>query len=252
MNTYPNPQPPIFSKPQIPRPQEFIASKPSKYSQVKKKIIVFLDRESKKINKDNVIYYFSGFTTLVVFLIFVTPVLWGLLTKKNVEPVRANTTIVTTKKIVNSTPTTFKQIELAKEDIESLKITTRDQTIKAFQDTLTNNDINLIKGYIMESPTIFITQADCCGVTTRTFVKTTISSVNPEKKPWNFDQGLPNYREIKAKDGQFNDNYFGLSESGGIVGIKLDKDNHITNVNVIYDYQAYLDSFQADTESLSD
>jgi hypothetical protein len=252
MNTYPNPQPPIYQRPQAPRPQEFVVPKPSQYSQIKKRITVFLDRELKKINKDNVIYYFAGFTTLIVFVIFVTPVLWGLLTRKKVEPVRANTSIVATKKVVNSTPTTFKQIELAKEDLETLKTTTRDQTIKAFQDTLSKNDINLIKGYIIEAPTIFITQADCCGVTTRTFVKTTMSSINPEKKPWNFDQALSNYPQIKAKDGQFNDNYFGLSEGGSIVGMKLDKDNHITNINVVYDYQAYLDSFQADTESLSD
>jgi hypothetical protein len=252
MNSYPNQQSPSKQPPHIQRTQEFVLPKPSYYSQVKKKLTIFIGHEIKKINKDNVIYYFAGFTTLVVFIIFVTPVLWRLLTKRNIEPVKATTTIATTKKTINSTPTTFKQIELVKEDVETLKITTRDQTIKAFQETLTKNDINLIKGYVVEAPTIFITQADCCGVTTRTFVKTTMSSINPEKKPWNFDQGLPNYSQIKTKDGQFNDNYFGLSEAGSIVGIKLDKDNHITNVNVVYDYQAYLDSFQEDTESLSD
>jgi hypothetical protein len=252
MNTYPTPKPHIQTRQQVQNPQQFVAQKPSKYTQIKKRILVFLDSELKKINKDNVIYYFAGFTTLVIFIIFVTPVLWGLLTRKAVEPIKANSTITTTKKIVNSTPTTFKQIELAKTDSESLKTSTREETIKALQDTLVKNDISLIKGYIVEKPTIFITQADCCGETTRTFVKTTMSSVNPERKPWNFDQGLTNYAQIKAKDGRFNENYFGLSESGSILGIKLDKNNHITDINVVYDYQAYLDSFQADTESLSD
>jgi hypothetical protein len=252
MNSYPNLPPLTQKQSQVSLRQEFVVPKPSQYSQIKKKVLSLLDRELKKINKNNVIYYFAGFTTFVVFVIFVTPVLWGILTKRKIEPVKASTTITTTKKIANTNATAFKQIELAKEDVETLKTTTLEETIKAFQDTLVKNDINLIKGYIVEAPTIFITQADCCGVTTRTFVKTTMSSINPEKKPWNFDQGLQNYPQIKAKDGQFNDNYFGLSESGSIVGIKLDKDNHIINVNVIYDYQAYLDSFQADTESLSD
>jgi hypothetical protein len=49
-----------------------------------------------------------------------------------------------------------------------------------------------------------------------------------------------------------NDNYYATNANGAVVGIKLNEKNHISVVNAIYNYQAFIDSFQPDTESISD
>jgi hypothetical protein len=237
----------------IQNPQEqFVLPKKSFYTRSKEKFVSRFQAEQKKVNKDNVIYYFAGFTLFIVFVLFVTPIIWGWITYKPPEKTQATSSFQKSTRQTVSAPRQIKQIDLANIAKEELKNTTRDETIKAFQETLNTNDTNKLVGYVIPTPKVYITQSGCCESVNQNYVKSLFISLNQENKPWNFDQNNPILQQVRNRDGEFNDNYYATNTNGAVVGIKLNEKNHISVVNAIYNYQAFIDSFQPDTESISD
>ncbi len=226
----------------------------SLYAQYKGRFQQWAKHEISKITPQNVIYYFAGGTTLIIFLIFVIPIIFqgliGFFTPKEQLKIATPTTQIKTSTI--PLVEQRKPIELYKIDEEKLNVTTKDETIKIFQESLNTKNSNLLQGYITNKPTITISLTECCGESTSVYGKSIINGLLEGVESWNFDQNNQLIGKIIAKDGRYKDNFAVISNKNTFIGIVLDKENHISSINVMYDIQGFFDSFEPANEELVD
>jgi hypothetical protein len=234
-----------------------VVVKPNSVVTTSSKVVAFAkntyDTQRKKINKDNVIYYFVGFTLMIILFIYVVPIIYFNLTKKQPDTIKIGYT--QTSKVNLSTIEKPKQnnIDLSivapkKAPVKNIKVATREEMLKIFQQILSERTNDKLIDYLESESKLFLFQAtktkNCCVLenTTIEYVASILPAINTEKVTWNFDQNQPDIKKVQDIANRFNDNFIGISNTGVMVGIKISVNNKITELNVANNIQGVYDS----------
>jgi hypothetical protein len=219
-----------------------------KEKSLKSKAAIFVKnvykKEKNKINKNNVIYYFVGFTLVIIFFIYITPIIYSNLTKANTKntkiefskEVKAATTEETTK--LSQVDLTIKQPK--SEAIKELKVSSKEEMLKIFQQFITDKNLNNLQDYIEKDASLFVWKpselksGSCCLVenVNSEYITNFIRVLNLENPVWNFDQTQPDIKGVQDIESRFKDNFIATNSKNVLLGIKTSTNNKISEINV--------------------
>jgi hypothetical protein len=219
-----------------------VAVKPKPQNHFVERAKIAFENQKRKINKDNVIYYFAGFTLIVIFIVYAAPIIYFNFTKRNEEVSK----IVFTKEDKKDNSAAERLI-FSKDNIAIKEVKPRvsklysspnpDAMKSIFKETLSNSKVDTLYDYFEPDAKLFLWKPSeagngCCEIERATpeYILNYLEILNLERPVWNFDQNQPDIKGIQDIEGRFKDSYIGVSNKDALVGIKLSAKNRISEV----------------------
>ncbi|MBC7471756.1 MAG: hypothetical protein H7196_00620 [candidate division SR1 bacterium] len=202
----------------------------------------YIDRK-KKINKDNIIYYFVGFTLLIIFILYITPIIYQNLTKKRSEVFKIEYSQASRKdnlKIDASKIGNVIEDNGQKSIIENkeVKVGSANELLQIFQQSLNNKTFDNFKSYLERDAKLFVWKPSktngCCIVenSTNDYMIGFLKVISLDNPSWNFDQNQADIKGVQDIEGRFKDNYIGINNKDAMIGIKISSSNKISEINI--------------------
>lgn len=199
--------------------------------------------QKKKINKDNVLYYFVGFTLLVIFIIYITPIIYLSLTKKQSEVFKIEYSQQLKKNDVdieipkrNDIITTNNQENPV--DKKEVKVSSASELRQIFEQSLNNKTYDNFKIYLEKDVKLFLWKPSktngCCIVENASidYIIGFLELISLDNPTWNFNQNQTDIKGVQDIESRFKDNYIGINSKDAMIGIKLSNNNKISEINI--------------------
>jgi hypothetical protein len=202
---------------------------------------------------DTAIYYFAGGTLIVVALLYILPLVWGIITKPAPKPVEIAKTTFQTRE----TPRidyTLKNIPNFTQNINAAtEPKSREETLAVLEKFLKGENVGNIDGYFTKEVTLKAEPAECCGVVSGVYAQSALSGVKSSEKPYTFDQGNEKIIRLKNRVPQYKEYTMAYSGNDTLVGFVLSSDFKVGNVLYVVSLDGYFNALDpVDDSGISD
>jgi hypothetical protein len=203
-----------------------------------------IDKQKKKINKDNVIYYFTGFTLVVIFAIYTLPIVFYILTKKKAEVPKISYTqessalpLNTDRPRNNIGVTSISTVKPGEN--KNIKVSSKGEMQEIFQQNIASRTTDKLLDYLEKDAQLFVWKPvennGCCIIenATKEYIVNFLAVVNLDNPVWNFDQKQSDIASVQSIESRFKDNYIGTNSKDTLIGLKVSPNNKIQEINII-------------------